>query len=46
MDTLEIKKVANGFIIVVQGDEYKEYVFIREQQVIKFLKEYFGSTGE
>jgi hypothetical protein len=45
MDTLEIKKVENGFVIIVQGDEYKEYVFVREHQVIKFLKEYFN-TGE
>lgn len=41
MDTLEIKKAENGFVVVVNGDEYKEYVFVKEHQLIKFLKEYF-----
>lgn len=50
MDSLEIKQVANGFLVTVidSGDSYdnKEYVFTKEYQVIKFLKEYFNSTGE
>jgi hypothetical protein len=43
MDTIEIKKAKNGFVVVVNDEEYKEYVFVREQQLIKFLKEYFKS---
>jgi len=46
MDTLEIKKVENGFVIIVSGDEFKEYVFLREQQVTKFIKEYFANSDE
>jgi hypothetical protein len=43
MDTLEIKKAANGFVVVVHEDDMKEYVFLKEQHLIKFLKEYFKS---
>ena len=41
METIEIKKATNGFVVVVNDEEYKEYVFVREQHLIKFLKEYF-----
>jgi hypothetical protein len=41
MDTIEIKKAENGFVVVVQEDDIKEYVFVREQHLIKFIKEYF-----
>ena len=41
MSSLEVKKAENGFVVVVSDDEYKEYVFIKEHQLIKFLKEYF-----
>lgn len=41
MDTIEIKKAENGFVVVVQEDDIKEYVFTKEQQLIKFIKEYF-----
>ena len=41
MDTIEIKKAENGFVVVVQEDDIKEYVFMREQHLIKFIKEYF-----
>lgn len=41
MHSLEIKKAENGFVVVVNGDEYKEYVFFKEHQLIKFLKDYF-----
>jgi hypothetical protein len=43
MDTIEIKKAENGFVVVVQEDDIKEYVFMREQHLIKFIKEYFKS---
>jgi hypothetical protein len=43
MKTYEIKQVQNGFIVTVQTEDYDgvEYVFPKEYQVIKFLKEQF-----
>jgi hypothetical protein len=44
METIEIKKVQNGFHVVVKDEtefDEKEYVFTKESQVIKFLKEQF-----
>jgi hypothetical protein len=47
MNTIEVKQVANGFLVTVieTGDSYdnKEYVFTKEYQVIKFLKDHFKS---
>jgi hypothetical protein len=44
---IEIKQVANGFLVTVVDSidsfENKEYVFTKEYQVIKFLKEHFKS---
>ena len=45
MNTIEIKQVSNGFYVTVHSEQYdsKEYVFAKEYQVIKFLKELFRS---
>ena len=37
---LKLKRAENGFVVVVQEDDIKEYVFVREQHLIKFIKEY------
>lgn len=45
-----IKQVENGFLIRVDGEDpvegyiSKEYIFQRESQVIKFLRERFASV--
>jgi hypothetical protein len=47
MNTVEIKQVSNGFYVTVhvhsENYDSKEYVFAKEYQVIKFLKELFKS---
>jgi len=47
MNTIEIKQVANGFLVTVvdefDSSDNKEYVFVKEYQVIKFLKDKFKS---
>ena len=47
MNSIEIKQVSNGFLVTVidgiDSFENKEYVFTKEYQVIKFLKEHFKS---
>lgn len=43
-DQIEIRKVKNGFVVMVNNDaEYAEYVFAKEGQVIRFMKDYFKS---
>lgn len=42
MKTIEIKQVQNGFVVVIIDDvEQREYVFAKQQQVFKFLKDEF-----
>jgi hypothetical protein len=44
METIEIKKVQNGFHVIIKDEtefEEKEYVFAKEAQVIRFLREQF-----
>lgn len=47
MNSIEIKQVSNGFLVTiidgVDSFENKEFVFTKEYQVIKFLKETFKS---
>jgi hypothetical protein len=47
MNTIEIKQVSNGFLVTVvdefDSSDNKEYVFVKEYQVIKFLKDRFKS---
>jgi hypothetical protein len=44
-----VKKVENGFIIRMDGEDpvegyiSKEYIFQRESQVVKFLRERFAA---
>lgn len=40
-ETIEIKAVENGFVVSVNGDDYKEYIFTKQFQVIRFIKDYF-----
>lgn len=40
-DSIEIRKVANGFIVILNTeDEASEYVFDTSRKAIKFIKEY------
>ena len=47
MNSIEIKQVSNGFLVTIvdgiDSFENKEFVFTKEYQVIKFLKETFKS---
>jgi hypothetical protein len=40
-DSIEIRKVANGFIVILNNDEEtKEFVYDTSRKAIKFIKEY------
>jgi len=40
-DSIEIRKVANGFVVVLNTEEDNlEYVFDTPRKAIKFIKEY------
>ncbi len=40
-ESLEVRKVANGFVVTVNTDEdSKEYVFDTSRKAIKFIREY------
>ena len=40
-DSIEIRKVANGFIVILNTeDETREYVFDTSRKAIKFIREY------
>ena len=40
-DSIEIRKVANGFIVILNTeDDAQEYVFDTSRKAIRFIKEY------
>jgi hypothetical protein len=40
-DSIEIRKVANGFIVILNTeDDANEYVFDTSRKAIRFIKEY------
>ena len=40
-ESIEIRKVSNGFIVILNtGDESKEFVFDTNRKAIKFIREY------
>ena len=40
-DSIEIRKVANGFIVILNTeDDASEYVFDSSRKAIRFIKEY------
>ncbi|MFN3076999.1 MAG: hypothetical protein ABT940_09005 [Alphaproteobacteria bacterium] len=40
-DSIEIRKVTNGFIVILNAeDDAHEYVFDTSRKAIKFIKEY------
>lgn len=40
-DSIEIRKVANGFIVILNTeDDTREYVFDTSRKAIKFIREY------
>ena len=42
-ESLEIRKAANGFILVVHTeDNVKEYVFVTERKLLRNVKAYLG----
>lgn len=44
MESIEIRRVANGYVIVVNDEEdSREYVFDTHRRVMKFIKEYFDA---
>jgi len=44
MESIEIRKVANGFVVVVNTEEdSKEYVFDSYRRVLKFIKEFLDA---
>jgi len=46
MESIEIRKVANGFIVVVNDEnETREFVFDTYRRVIKFVKEYLDADA-
>ena len=45
-DSIEIRKVANGFIVIlIVDDEPSEYVFDTSRKAIKFIKEYVDAKN-
>ena len=46
MESIEIRKVINGFIVVVNDeDSSKEFVFDSYRRVLKFIKEYLDADA-
>lgn len=44
MESIEIRKVANGFVVVVNTEEdSREYVFDSYRRVLKFIKEFLDA---
>jgi hypothetical protein len=40
-DSIEIRKVANGFIVILNTeDDINEYIFDTSRKAIKFIREY------
>jgi hypothetical protein len=47
MESIEIRKVTNGYIVVVNDqDESREYIFDTHRRVVKFVKECFDAVGD
>lgn len=45
-ERLEIRKVANGFVLTVDtGEEEKEYVFDTQRKLFRFIKEKLDGSG-
>lgn len=45
-ESLEIRKAANGFILVLHTeDETKEYVYDTERKLLREIKKYLGETN-
>lgn len=43
-ESIEIKKVANGFIVLlVTEEDAKEYIFTSHRHVLKFIKDYIDT---
>lgn len=43
-ESIEIRKVANGFVVVLTTeDDTKEYIFETPRRAIKFIKEYIDA---
>ena len=46
-ESIEIRKVANGFILsVTTEDDAKEYVFDTARKAMRALKQYLDAKGE
>ena len=46
MESIEIRKVANGFVVVVNdADDSREYVFDTYRRVMKFVKEFLDADA-
>lgn len=46
-ESIELRKVANGFIIVVNDEnESKEYVFDKSSKIFKFIKPLIEDKSE
>lgn len=44
MESIEIRRVANGYIVIVNDeDETREYIFDSHRRVMKFIKECFDA---
>lgn len=42
-ESLEIRKAANGFILIVHGeDDTKEYIYDTERKLMRALKSHLG----
>lgn len=45
-DSIEIRKVANGFIVILNTEEdTQEYVFDTSRKAIKFIREYVDAKA-
>lgn len=45
-ESIEIRKVANGFILVVNTeDETREYVYDTSRKALRVIKEYLEQSG-
>ena len=46
-ETIEVRRVANGFILVVTTeDDTKEYVYDTSRKALRVIKEYLESKSE
>lgn len=42
---VNVKKVTNGFVVTVYDLETKEYIFSRESQVLRFLRDFWKDAA-